>query len=63
MANSVIDPNTGASLEYCHLIKGSAAKRLQQANMIESNRLTDGRLIRHGHENDKLYCTVQATKA
>ena len=35
MANSVIDPNTGASLEYCHLIKGSDAERWQQADMIE----------------------------
>jgi len=46
MANSVIDPNTGASLEYYHLIKGPDAKRWQQANMIEINRLTDGRLIK-----------------
>jgi hypothetical protein len=47
MVNSVIDPNTGASLEYYHhLIKGPDAKRWQQANMIEINRLTDGRLIK-----------------
>jgi hypothetical protein len=46
MANSVIDPNTGASLEYRHLIKGPNAERWQQANMIEINRLTDGRLIK-----------------
>jgi hypothetical protein len=46
MANSVIDPDTGASLEYCHLIKGPDAKRWQQANMNEINRLTDGRLVK-----------------
>ena len=46
MANSVIDPDTGASLEYCHLIKGPDAKRWQQANMIEINQITDGRLIK-----------------
>jgi hypothetical protein len=46
MVNSVIDPNTGASLEYRHLIKGPDAKRWQQANMIEINRLTDGHLIK-----------------
>jgi len=46
MANSVIDPNRGVSLEYRHLIKGPDAKRWQQANMIEINRLTDGRLIK-----------------
>jgi len=46
MANSVIDPNTGASLEYRHLIKGPDAKQWQQANMIEINQLTDGRLIK-----------------
>jgi hypothetical protein len=46
MANSVSDPNTGASLEYRHLIKGPDAERWQQANMIEINQLTDGRLIK-----------------
>jgi len=40
MANSVIDPNTGASLEYRHLIKGPDAERWQHSNMIEINRLT-----------------------
>jgi len=44
MADSVIDPNTGAS--HRHLIKGPDAKRWQQANTIEINRLTDGRLIK-----------------
>jgi len=42
MANSVIDPDTGASLEYRHLIKGPDAKRWQQDNMIEINRLIKG---------------------
>jgi hypothetical protein len=37
MDNSVIDPNTGASLEYCHLNKGPDAKRWQVANTIEIN--------------------------
>jgi hypothetical protein len=47
MANSVIDPDTGASLENCHLIKGPDAKRWQQANMNEiKNRHTDGRLVK-----------------
>jgi len=46
MAKSVIDPNTGASLEYSHLIKGPDVERWQQANMNEINRLTDGRLVK-----------------
>ena len=46
MSNSVIDPNTGASHEYCHLIKGPDADQWQQANMIEINQLTDGCLIK-----------------
>jgi hypothetical protein len=42
--NSVIDPATGQSLEYRHLIKGPDAKHYLQANINEIGRLTDGRV-------------------
>jgi hypothetical protein len=42
--NSVIDPDTGASLEYRHLVKGPDKVRWQQANVNEIGRLTDGRV-------------------
>jgi hypothetical protein len=42
--NSVIDPDTGQSLEYRHLIKGPDAKHYLQANINEIGRLTDGRV-------------------
>jgi hypothetical protein len=42
--NSVIDPDTGESLEYRHLIKGPDADKWKQANINEIGRLTDGRV-------------------
>ena len=42
--NSVIDPTTGQSLEYRHLIKGPEAQHYLQANINEIGRLTDGRV-------------------
>jgi hypothetical protein len=61
MANSVINPNTGTSLEYRHLIKGPDAKRWQQANMIEIKRLTDGRLIK-GSTSTKMISFIARSK-
>ena len=42
--NSVIDPTTGGSLEYRHLIKGPDAKHYPQANINEIGWLTNGRV-------------------
>jgi hypothetical protein len=42
--NAVIDPTTGASQEYRHLIKGPDAERWIKANINEIGRLTDGRV-------------------
>jgi hypothetical protein len=36
--NSVIDPDTGESLEYRHLIKGPEADKWKQANINEIGR-------------------------
>jgi hypothetical protein len=43
-ASSVINPYTGAPLEYRHLIKGPNKARWQEANRNEIGRLTDGRI-------------------
>ena len=43
-AHAVIDPLTGASQEYRHLIKGPDADRWALANDKEIGRLTDGRV-------------------
>lgn len=42
--NSVLDPETGASLEFRHLRKGPDKEKWIQANRNEVGRLTDGRI-------------------
>jgi hypothetical protein len=42
--NPVVDPDTGESLEYHHLLKQPEAKQYTQANINEIDQLTGGRV-------------------
>ena len=54
-ANAVVDPITGNSLEYRHLIKGPNAAHWTQGNINEIGRLTDGRVGTSGKGTNTMF--------